>query len=141
MRYYQNEANLIGSKMLESFDEDNGDRKKAMQLLYENVRPSEFIEEIKPIKWPQVYPHWDLWERIPEYTRQWAYFKTKTLKDDFRKMEALIDYIRRRYNLLARKERIARRYFELNEEMRDKYRDRVNGFYNFGKIGKKLRAR
>jgi len=56
-------------------------------------------------------------------------------------MEALIDYIRTRYNLLARKERIASRYFELNKEMRDKYRDRVNGILNFGRKGHYLKGR
>ena len=56
-------------------------------------------------------------------------------------MEALIDYMRRKYKFLAKKERIARRRFEKIEDKRNKYRDMINGFYNFGKIGEKLRTR
>ena len=86
-----------------SFDEDNGDRKQAMGLLYKNHRPSEFITVVRPIHWPDVYPpDWSIWDRIPEYTSQWAFFNTKTLQDDYRKMEALIDYMRRKYKLLAK---------------------------------------
>ena len=43
--------------------------------------------------------------------------------------------------MLARRERIARRRYELNKDKRDIYRDIVNGFHNFGKFGTKLRAR
>ena len=142
MRYLQNQANNVGERILQSFDEDNAERYQAMKLLYKNHRPSEFIAVVRPKDWPNAYPpDWSIWDRIPEYTSQWAFFKTKTLQDEYRKMEALIDFLRRKYKFLAKKERIARRKFEKIEDKRNKYRDMINGFYNFGKIGEKLRTR
>ena len=53
---------------------------------------------------PNIYPvEWCRAAGIPEYTTQWKYFPPKTMKDCYRKLEALIDFIRRKFNMIARR--------------------------------------
>lgn len=120
LRFLQNEANFIGECMLECFDYDSGDRKKAMDLLYKNIRPSEFTHKFEVMLWPVTGLRKSLCEKFPFLVKQWMHWVPTTLEDEFHKHEVVIDYLRRRYNLLARAEREGRRRFELSKDKRDK---------------------
>ena len=78
-------------KILECFDRENGDRAKAMKLLNDNVRASEFSKDIKPMCAPSFQPNEELFEKLKINIQHWNKFYPTSIEGKFRYLESLID--------------------------------------------------
>ena len=70
--------------------------------------------------------------KYPDVAQIFESWKTNSWKDDFRKCEEILDFLRKQYIPLQKKMKRAFAKYIKNNEKRNKLKDRVDAFQKFG---------
>ena len=127
-----NQANLIGKHILETFPHDGNTRKQAKRYLVQNYRASEFYENLTPMHRPNMELNTEFEVKYPEFAQKYESKETKTLYEDFRKLEDLVDFLRKEYKSNQKIEKRTMKYFLHHKEKREKYSVQLQAIHTFG---------
>ena len=136
-----NQANLIGKHILESFPHDGNTRKQALKNLMLNYKASEFYENLTPMYRPNMELNEEFKVKYPKFAQKYESTETKTLYEDFRKLEDLVDFLRKEYKSNQKVVKRTMKYFKHQKEKRVKYRVQLQAFHIFGGLAFSFRNR